>query len=359
MARSINKNGAHKLFTAAVRLSASAAVLNCMLFGASVGLFSPAPAAAKEIEARVVDNLSAELGFPLYTWAPPDNAPQAVLIAIHGATLHGRSYTTIGTELSKKGYAVFSPDMRGYGAWYHNSSPDDSLARHVLFKQSEADLTSLIKKVKELYPGKPVFLMGESVGANMAIRLMANHADCAEGMILSSPAIRQRYFIGPTVLKQLATVFFWHPTAQLDISPFLKSRVSDDERITDERVNDPLGRTKLNAGELFKTRWFNKDSLKLLPQLPKNNVSVLVLEGSDDKLFRADLIDQDLMSQIPCEDKTLHLLKGKGHIHLETKFLKEEVEKTVEAWLAEKTQKYALRPKEAEVSSVQTNPAGP
>lgn len=343
---------------AAARFCVSLTVLTSLLFGAG-GLLSTTPVLAKEIEARVVDNLSAELGFPIYSWCPVDNAPRAVLVAIHGATLHGRSYTTIGNELSKKGYAFFSPDMRGYGAWYHNSSPTDALAKHVLFKQSEADLNSLLKKVHELYPDKPVFLMGESVGANMAIRLLANSADCADGMILSSPAIKQRYFFGPTVIKQIATVFFWHPSAQLDITPFLRSRVSDDDRITEERVNDPLGRTKLNAGELFKTRWFNKDSLKLLPQLPKGKISVLVLEGSDDRLFRADLIDQDLMSQIPCEDKTLHLLKGKGHIHLETKYLKDEVEQAVENWLAEKTEKYSQKHKETEVSSVQTQQTRP
>lgn len=318
----------------------------------SLGLACLAPVSdAKEVEASVTDNLSADLGFPVYTWAPLDSAPRAVVVAIHGATLHGRSYTTIAKELSKLGYAVLAPDMRGYGAWYHNSESEDELAKHVLFKQTESDILSLLKKAHQLYPGKPVFVMGESVGANMAIKLLADQADCAEGIILSSPAIKQRYFIGPTVMKQIFTVFFWHPSAQLDITPFLRSRVSDDDRITDERVNDPLGRTKLNAGELFKTRWFNKDSLKLVPMLPEK-LSVLVIEGSDDKLFRADLIEQDLMSPMPCADKTLFLLKGKGHIHLETQYLKAEVEKKVSEWLAEKTAKYSQKQPGTEVSSI-------
>ncbi len=329
---------------------AATSILVILLAG-MFGLGQGQSALAREIETGITDNLSAELGFPVYTWSPLDTAPQAVVVAIHGATLHGRSYTTIAKQLSKKGYVVLAPDMRGYGAWYHNSEKDDELAKHVLFKQTESDILSLLKKAHQLYPGKPVFVMGESVGANMAIKLLADQADCADGIILSSPAIKQRYFFGPTVMKQLLTVFLWHPSAQLDITPFLRSRVSDDDRITDERVNDPLGRTKLNAGELFKTRWFNKDSLRLVPMLPEK-LSVLVIEGSDDRLFRADLIEQDLMAQMPCSDKTLYLLKGKGHIHLETQYLKEEVEKKVAEWLAEKTSKYGQKPNGTAVSSI-------
>lgn len=308
-----------------------------------------APAACKEIEGKLVDNLSNELGFPLYSWAP-EQPPRAVLVAIHGATLHGRSYTKIGEILAKKGYAVFAPDMRGFGAWYHNSKPDDeTLARHVLYRQSETDLKTLLNKVHALYPGKPVFLMGESVGANMAIRLLATEPNCADGMVLSSPAVRQRLFFGPTVVLQALTVFFWSPGAQLDITPYLRTRVSEDERITEERVNDPLARNKLNVGELFKTRWFNKDSMKLLPLVPKR-VAVLVLEGSEDKLFDAQDVDK-MISMMPCQDKTLHVLKGKGHIHLETQFVQDEVETTLESWLSEKSSKFAQEKKNETASA--------
>lgn len=298
-------------------------------------------AQARELEASITDNLSSELGIPLYSWSPGD-PPKAVIVAIHGATLHGRSYTTIAQRLSQKGYAVFAPDMRGFGAWYHNSDDPEDFAKHVLYRQSEADLKNLLDKLHKLYPGKPIFIMGESVGANFAIRLLASYPNCADGMILSSPAIKQRLIFGPTVLMQALTVFFVNPGAQLDVTPFLRTRVSEDQKITNERINDPLGRNKMNVGELFKTRWFNKDCMKLVPQLP-NNIAVLVIEGADDKLFHADDIN-NLMSTMPCQDKTLHLLKNRGHINLETQFLHGEVETTLEGWLAEKSSKYVHEP---------------
>lgn len=342
MFRPFRKTNSNSALTLRAKGSRLGAFLLSMSLFVSLG-FPSVPAFAKEVEAKVVDNLSAELGFPIYSWAP-ESAPQAVLIAIHGATLHGRSYTKVAQELSKKGYVIFAPDMRGFGSWYHDHSKEEDetdFSHHVLYRQSEADLKALIKKAHELFPGKPVFLMGESVGANMAIRLLAGDPDCADGMILSSPAIKQRYFFGMSVVKQFMTVFFVNPGAQLDVTPYLRSRVSEDKRIVAERVNDPLGRNKMNVGELWKTRWFNKDSLKLLPNLP-DKIAVLVLEGSEDKLFRADLIG-DMMDQMPCTDKDLRLLKGKGHIHLETAYLPEDVQSVLETWLAEKTLKYSQK----------------
>lgn len=323
---------------------------NIMLAAAILLGSLSAPSFAKEYEGAIVDNLGQELGFPLYSWQPV-TAPQAVILAIHGATLHGRSYTAIAKHLSQKGYAVYAPDLRGFGAWYHNT--DDDIAKHVLYRQSESDLKNLLAKLHELYPGKPVFIMGESVGANFAVKLLAGDPKCADGMIMSSPAVKQRFFFGPTIMAQIFTVFFWKPSAQLDISPFIRSRVSESKEITEERLNDPLGRNKLNVGELFKTRWFNKECLTFLPQVP-NRAAVLVLEGSQDKLFRADDIN-NLMAQMPCADKTLHLFKKTGHINLETQYLQPEVEAVVDEWLAEKTTKYSHQQngKITEVSSLE------
>lgn len=311
----------------------------------------PLAMAGNELEVKVVDNLSSELGIPVYSWASRrQEETEAVIVAIHGATLHARSYTTISRQLANEGYAVFAADMRGFGSWYKGHDDPEDASRRILYRPSEADLRSLLSKLRQLYPNKPIFLMGESVGANMAIRLLAADGNCADGMILSSPGIKQRFFIGPTVIMQFLTVMI-KPGSQLSVSPILRSRISDDPRITSERVNDPLARNKMNVGELFKTRWFNKESLKLLPQIPER-IPVLVLEGTDDKLFDSHDIEK-LMAQLNSNDKTLHWLQGKGHIHLETVYLKPEVIGVINDWLKEKTLKLSRQPvAETKVSTV-------
>jgi alpha-beta hydrolase superfamily lysophospholipase len=338
--------------------SCSARVGRVLLALALVGSLCQSSATCKEAEASVTDDLCSELGIPLYSWSA-QSIPRAIVVAIHGATLHGRSYTKIAQLLSQKGYSVFAPDLRGFGAWYHNSDEADKLARSVIYSRSEADLYRLLKKLHELYPGKPIFLMGESVGANMAVRLLADHPDCADGMILSGTAIKQRIFFGPHSFLQMLTVFFVKPSAQLDITPYLRTRVSENREITEERVNDPLGRNKLNVVELFKTRFFNKDCLKLLPLLPASTC-VLVLEGSRDRLFHSDDVS-NLMSELPCEDKTLHILQGRGHINLETLYVPPEVESVVENWLSNKSAKLTSDPSRVvrTVSSLETGKSVP
>lgn len=304
-----------------------------IMLTAAALLASTSSLEAKELVGNVSDDLSQEMGFPLYSQGPQNLNPKAVVVAIHGATLHGRSFTDLSKELSQRGYMVIAGDMRGFGAWYHGP-PRGEYSKHVLYKWSEADLRRLLSKVREIYPEKPIFLMGESVGANMAVRLLAGDPYCAEGAILSSPAVKQRLFFGPTVVKQFLTIMV-KPSAQLSVEPFIKSRISESEKITQERLNDPLARNKLNVGELFKTRWFNKESIERAPQFPRKT-PVLVLEGTEDKLFDAKDVHQ-LMADLPSQDKELLWLEGKGHINLETKYLDPFVVNLIGSWLDKKT----------------------
>ncbi|MBY0356824.1 MAG: lysophospholipase [Candidatus Obscuribacterales bacterium] len=303
-------------------------------------LFSPA-ALAQDLEAKLTDDISTELGIPIYSWASRRQAdPKAIIVALHGATLHARSYSAISRQLSELDYAVFATDMRGFGSWYKGHDDPKDPSRRILYRPSESDLKALLAKLRQLYPSKPIFLMGESVGANMAVRLVANNPDSADGMILSSPGIKQRFFVGPTVVAQVLTIMF-KPRTQLSIEPFLRSRVSENPQIADERISDPLARNRMNIGELVKTRWFNKESLRFLPMIPEH-MPVLVLEGTKDKLFEPKDIEK-VMDQLSSHDKTLHWLKNKGHIHLETVYLEPEVVKVVSDWLADKTVQLAKR----------------
>lgn len=306
---------------------------------------------ATELEAHVTDNLSTELGIPVYSWAPSKQTdPRAIVLALHGASLHARSFTAISQQLADKGYAVFAADMRGFGAWYKGHNDPDDPSRRILYHPTEKDLQALLARLRHIYPSKSIFLMGESVGANMAVRLLAEDANCADGMILASPAVRQRLFLGPTIVIRFLTVMF-KPSSQLSIVPFLRSRVSENPNITNERINDPLARNKMNVGELFKTRFYNKDCMKFVSFVPKH-APVLIIEGTEDKFFESSDVKK-LMTNLSSDDKTLHWLKGRGHINLETAYLPPEILEVVSGWLDEKTAKISKqRASEPSVSTV-------
>lgn len=300
---------------------------------ASIFCVMVTPAQPRELTGNVTENLTEELGFPLYVNGPELASPKAVIVAIHGATLHGRAFDTFSKAVAKRGYLVIAGDMRGFGDWIHGK-PRGEYPRHVLYKWSESDLRHLLAKLRELYPEKPIYLVGESVGANMAVRLLAGDPYCAEGAILSSPAVKQRVFINSTLVKQFFTVMV-KPKTQLSVEPFIQKRISENPLITQERLNDPLGRNQMNVGELFKTRWFNKESIERAPLYPRK-APILVMEGAEDQLFCPEDVHK-LMSDLPSVDKELLWLKGKGHINLETKYLDPGVVDIVVEWLDKKT----------------------
>ncbi len=59
--------------------------------------------------------LASELEFPVYEWQPSDAEPTEMILAIHGLTLHGRSYSLLGKAFAAGGFYFVSSDMRGFG----------------------------------------------------------------------------------------------------------------------------------------------------------------------------------------------------------------------------------------------------
>src|SRR5271167_2762021 len=62
--------------------------------------------------------LSKELHLPICEWYPENSAPSALLLAIHGLTLHGKRYDVLGRAFALEGFYTCAPDMRGFGRCY-------------------------------------------------------------------------------------------------------------------------------------------------------------------------------------------------------------------------------------------------
>ena len=102
----------------------------------------------------------------------PKGEAQAVLLILHGLAEHSGRYDRLGRELAENGIAVYAHDHRGHGSTTALDAPlrrfggrngsakvlrDVQAVRH----QAEADL-----------PGKPIIVLGHSMGAHIAL----NHA---------------------------------------------------------------------------------------------------------------------------------------------------------------------------------------
>jgi alpha-beta hydrolase superfamily lysophospholipase len=122
---------------------------------------------------------------PLHRWLP-DSSPQAIIIALHGFNDYSLFFQEPGQYLSKLGIACFAYDQRGFGA-----SPKLGLwAGSAAYSN---DLLTMIQLVKNRYPNRPLYLVGESMGGAIVINAMSQaNRPAVEGVILVAPALWAR-----------------------------------------------------------------------------------------------------------------------------------------------------------------------
>ncbi len=119
---------------------------------------------------------------PVRFWLP-DEAPEAVIIGVHGFNDYSNAFVSPGHYLSSFGIALYAYDQRGFG---------DTDARGIWPGQENlvSDLEQMIEAVNAKHPNTPVYLLGESMGGAVVIVTLAqdNPPDVA-GAILSAPAV--------------------------------------------------------------------------------------------------------------------------------------------------------------------------
>ena len=125
------------------------------------------------------------VSLPLRHWLP-NTEPRAVIIALHGFNDYSRFFDKPGEYFSKQGIACFAYDQRGFGM----------APKRGLWAGGEAythDLQALVKLIKQRYPKRPIYLLGESMGGAIVMTSM-NQADMPEvaGIILAAPALWAR-----------------------------------------------------------------------------------------------------------------------------------------------------------------------
>jgi alpha-beta hydrolase superfamily lysophospholipase len=172
---------------------------------------------------------------PLERWAP-DGQPRAVILALHSFGDFRLGMAPVGRWFAERGVAVYAYDQRGFGEaphfglWAGSATLIDDLADAVRAVRAEA-------------PGRPLHLLGESMGGAVILALMGR-ADAPEvaGLLLAAPGVREG-----VRLRYLWDVLMWTgahvaPSASLTVrreeeprlSAEAKRRFAADPRIVRE-----------------------------------------------------------------------------------------------------------------------------
>ena len=156
---------------------------------ASVHPVAAASAAARFTESEFVAEDGARL--PLRKWLPRDPL-KAVILALHGFGDYSNAFDMPAQVWAAHGIATYAFDQRGFGG-----APGRGLWAGE--GQLAADAISASRILRRAHPGRPLYLLGESMGGAVAILATTGAvggtpapsgitAD-ADGVILSAPAV--------------------------------------------------------------------------------------------------------------------------------------------------------------------------
>lgn len=296
--------------------------------------------------------LCKDFHLPTYEWLPKNREPIGALLAIHGLTLHGKQYEVVCKAFAASGFYTCAFDMRGFGRCYadkeHSFCIPGDCKKHVDYEKTYADVVKLATAVKQRYPDKPLYAMGESLGTSLCLKLAAKHPQLVDGLILSSPTVKINplMFVHPKVIFACTFGYFMEPRFQANTDAFVKNLVSNDQDVVNEMVNDPLCRKGLEIKELLRTDRFVLKTLSYARKI-KHNEPVLVIQGSEDKCMVPSAITK-LARAIPSSDQTLRWLHAHGHILLETDYLRPATVDAITTWLYQHNAEHAQRAKKIE-----------
>jgi acylglycerol lipase len=259
----------------------------------------------------------------IYTqaWLPEGNI-KAILLIIHGLGEHSGRYGNVVDHFVPLGYAVYSYDHLGHGK---SGGAREMVGR---FEDFTDTLSIYYNRIKGLQSGKPIFLLGHSLGGLIAPFYLLEHQADFQGAVISAPLIKVGEDISAaTILIGRILSVLAPKTGLIQLDP---TGLSRDPAVVKAYIDDPLvfhAKTPARlAAELLKAM------MRVTAEAEKITLPFIALQGSADKFVDPGSAKM-LYDKTRSKDKTLKIYEGLYHeVFNEPEHAR--VLKDVETWLA-------------------------
>jgi len=162
----------------------------------------------------------------------PDGEPKTVVLLLHGLAEHSGRYTHVAQTLTDAGYAVHALDHRGHG------KSDGKRTYVKSYDQYQADILQFRTMVEQQHPGLRLFVLGHSMGGNLALGHVLDHQEGVRGMVLSAPALAPGTSLSPAKIKLAKLVGKVAPGLRPEA--LSSEAISRDPAVVAAYVADPL-----------------------------------------------------------------------------------------------------------------------
>jgi acylglycerol lipase len=239
----------------------------------------------------------------IYTQAwLPEGEVKAVVLVVHGLGEHSGRYMNVVNALVPLGYAVYALDHLGHGK---SEGEREVIER---FSDYTDTLMTFEGLVKGAQPGKPLFLLGHSMGGLIASYTLLDHQAAFRGAIISAPAIKVGEGISKSTILLGKVMSALAP--KMGVLALDATAISRDPEVVSAYADDPLvfhGKTPARlAAEMLKAMQ------RVTDEVANIRLPFIVVQGSEDKLV--DPGGAQMLYDGACsEDKTLRVYEGLFH----------------------------------------------
>jgi acylglycerol lipase len=243
-----------------------------------------------------------EGGLEIYwqAWLPEDD-PRAVVVLAHGASEHSGRYAWTGEQLNARGYAVYAIDHRGHGK--------SAGGRAVIDRMDNAveDLHTLVERARGAHPGRPLVLLGHSMGGCVALAYTEVHEDALDALVLSGPlAVLEAASPAQRIVGRVLSAV----APSLGVVAIDSTAVSRDPQVVADYDDDPLNyHGKLPARTVTELA----KAIEGFPEaVTRFRLPLLVMHGTADRLV--PIAGGEMVAErAGSEDKTFKRYDGLFH----------------------------------------------
>lgn len=171
-----------------------------------------------------------------YRAKPASGEPRAVIQIAHGLAEHAPRYARLVEKLTQEGYAVYSNDHRGHGASKDVHGLGNFGPRG--FQALVDDMAELTQLAKRENPGKPIVLLGHSLGSFAAQIYLLDHHRQLNALVLSGTAAIDKLLEAIQASGKPASLEAFNAPFEPARTPF--DWLSRDEKEVDKYIADPL-----------------------------------------------------------------------------------------------------------------------
>jgi len=235
---------------------------------------------------------------PCRTWGIASESNIGIVL-VHGLGAHGGWFEALARRLKLKNVFVLSYDLSGFGK---------QKEKPYLSRQQWLDETAAVfAHMKTLMPNKPIFLLGNSMGALIA--LACCRAIKPSGLILLSPAFAGHpnlFSLSFQLLELCKCIFLPHSHAKL---PYSTDLITQDAQVKAWIDKDP-GRLHIVPRRMLLDLFFLTQRARW--QKIKLSCPVLMLTAGKDGIVD-NAVTELIFEQIDSPNKSKTLLSGAAH----------------------------------------------